>query len=131
MSWGVTPASIGREFKAVLTERFSIIYSYVLVRTWFCLSLPQHWSVEVLRSKHFVLPEENWNWPSPPILSAPALPGLFWSGRFLSGCIVGLFGGFVVFFIFDFCACLCNVVSGDCCSSPPAWESDREKDSLY
>lgn len=65
MSWGVTPASMGREHKAVLTERFSIIYSYVLIRTCFCSSFPQHWGVEVLRSKHFVLPEEKWNWPSP------------------------------------------------------------------
>lgn len=44
-------------------------------------------------------------------------------------CLFGL--GFRVFFIFDFCACLCNVVSGDCLSSPIIWESSREKDFFY
>lgn len=52
----------------------------------------------------------------PSILFVSVLPELFWNGCFLSGSIVCL--GFLCFFIFDFCACLCNVVSGDCLSSP-------------
>lgn len=56
----------------------------------------------------------------PLILSVLEVPGLFWACYccFLSGPIVCLVWGFVFFFIFDFCACLCNVVSGDCLLAP-------------
>lgn len=57
--WGLPPPAVESEHKAVLIDRFSIIHSYVLIRTCLCfrLNFPQAFRclslLFILRSKYF------------------------------------------------------------------------------